>query len=179
MIQIKWENRLIDYSRERCTVSVDGTDFRILEPRPFNKCWFSHKFKGPGVRYEVAVSIKEGWIVWVRGPFACGKWPDICIVMQDNVGLEHQLLPGEYYVADNGYNSAFSSAVTPRNVAPEDKPMHQRIRGRHESCNKRFKQWRILSNPFRPNVEKHFMVFKMVANITQLILQHEEPLFEL
>ena len=35
-------------------LSVDGTDCPIEEPRPFDKAWFSQKFKGPGVKYEVA-----------------------------------------------------------------------------------------------------------------------------
>eukprot|EP00171_Calliarthron_tuberculosum_P023094 IDg23094t1 len=40
-----------------CRVSVDGTDCQIAEPRPFNRGWYSHKFKGPGVRYEVGIVI--------------------------------------------------------------------------------------------------------------------------
>ena len=39
-------------------MSVDGTDFLINEPKPFDNCWFSHKFRGPGLRYEVEVSIE-------------------------------------------------------------------------------------------------------------------------
>jgi hypothetical protein len=43
---------LTDGNNRFSTVTVDGTDFRINEP--------SHKFKGPGLRYEVAISIKGG-----------------------------------------------------------------------------------------------------------------------
>jgi hypothetical protein len=43
------------------TITVDGTDFRLNEPTDFSTKWFSHKFKGPGVRYEVAISIKGGY----------------------------------------------------------------------------------------------------------------------
>jgi hypothetical protein len=42
------------------TVTVDGTDFRINKPTDFSTKWFSHKFKGPGLRYEVVISIKGG-----------------------------------------------------------------------------------------------------------------------
>ena len=83
-------------------MTIDGTDFRILEPRPFSKSWFSHKFKGPGVRYEIGVSIATGWIVWVNRPYRCGAWPDEKIA-QD--GLHHILEDGERYIADGGYKS--------------------------------------------------------------------------
>ena len=60
-------------------MSVDGTDFRIQNPTQFWKGWYSFKFKGPGVRYEVALSIQSADIVWVNGPFPAGAWPDINI----------------------------------------------------------------------------------------------------
>lgn len=44
-------------------VSLDGTDFRIREPQPFGKKWFCHKSKGPGIRYDIGISIVEGDIV--------------------------------------------------------------------------------------------------------------------
>jgi hypothetical protein len=58
-IQINW------YS----TITIDGTDFSIYEPAPFSTEWFSHKFKGPGVRYELAISIRGGNTVHIHGPF--------------------------------------------------------------------------------------------------------------
>jgi hypothetical protein len=41
--------------------------------------WFSHKFKGPGVQYKVALNIMMGDIVWINGPFPCGCYADITI----------------------------------------------------------------------------------------------------
>jgi hypothetical protein len=43
------------------TVTVDGTDFRKNEPTDFSTKWFSHEFKGPGLRYEFAISMKGGY----------------------------------------------------------------------------------------------------------------------
>lgn len=51
---------MTDGNNRFSTVTVDGTDFRINEPTDFSTKWFSHKFKGPGLRYEVAISIKGG-----------------------------------------------------------------------------------------------------------------------
>ena len=44
-MKIKWDNRLREYNGSSCKVSVDGTDFRIQEPSPFSKSWYSHKFR--------------------------------------------------------------------------------------------------------------------------------------
>ena len=60
-------------------MSIDGTNFRIYEPSPFSPKWFSHKFHGPGLRYEVGIAIRTGWIVWINGPYPPGDWPDVRI----------------------------------------------------------------------------------------------------
>ena len=82
-----------------CLITIDGTDCQIYEPKPFSRCWYSHKFKGPGVRYEIGLNIQNGWIVWVNGPYPCGEWPDLRIARDRMV---HMLLPVEMYVADGG-----------------------------------------------------------------------------
>ena len=91
-----------------CLVSVDCTDCKISEPYPFQKGWsekwFSPKFKGPGVRYEVGLSIFNGDIVWVNGPFPCGLFPDLKIFME--CGMKDNLDNGERVEADDGYAGA-------------------------------------------------------------------------
>ena len=55
--KIVWENRKNGDIGNDCLVSVDGVDFEIEEPYPYerewSRRWFSPKFKGPGLRYEV------------------------------------------------------------------------------------------------------------------------------
>jgi hypothetical protein len=61
--QIIWENRKkLDKSND-CLTTVDGTDFRIPA---WGRKFYSHKFKGSGLRYEVALSILGG------GGTSCG-----------------------------------------------------------------------------------------------------------
>lgn len=62
-------------------ISVDCTDRRIQEPRRLdgkkgpNPIYSSHKFgRKAGLRYEIALSIWSDHIVWVKGPFPCGRW---------------------------------------------------------------------------------------------------------
>jgi hypothetical protein len=99
--QIEWDNRLRQDNGGISEVSVDDTDFRINQPTPLWKGWYSHKFKSVGVRYEVAISIQSGDIVWIHGPFSCGKFPDLTIFQ---MGLKQMLLPtSERSKADGDY----------------------------------------------------------------------------
>ena len=79
---------------------VDGTDFRIQEPIPFDKGWFTPKFKGVGLCYEVVTCIQTGWIVWINGPFPCGEWSDLKIALEAFV---YMFEGDERVVADKGY----------------------------------------------------------------------------
>ena len=40
-----------------CFIRLDGTDFSIQEPSPFDPMWYSHKFKGLGVQYKVGICL--------------------------------------------------------------------------------------------------------------------------
>lgn len=115
VIQIIFSRRLEhDADNTWCTMTVDGTDFAICEPAPFSSRWFSHKFKGPGLRYEVAVSIIGGDIVHTNGPFPCGAWPDIKVFRSV---LMNKLAPGEMVEADNGYRGQPDKIRTPVDYA--------------------------------------------------------------
>jgi hypothetical protein len=171
-----WDKRLeFDGSNRYCMVTVDGTDFRIFEPTPFSPMWYSHKFKGPGVRYEVALSINGGDIVHIHGPFACGAWPDISL-FRDR--LAHMLLPGEMVEADRGYRGEREKIRIPVDYqSVEEKRQKSRARACQETCNKRFKQFQCLQQRFRHEISKHQECFEAVVVITQLSIQHGESLF--
>ena len=175
-MQISWEKRLINDNGSRCKISVDGTDFRIQEPQPFNKRWFTKKFKGPGVRYEVGICIQTGFIVWINGPFPCGEWPDLKIALSS---LVHMFEGDECAIADNGYRGYPQYFDTPWKVL--DNPMQRTrkalARARHETVNRRFKEWKILQERFRHPLEKHGMVFQAIANIVQLKMM-EQPTWQ-
>lgn len=166
---IVWKKRFVGNVRNNvCLVSVDGTDFRINEPSPFDPKWFSHKFKGPGLRYEVAVSIQRGWIVWVNGPYPCGSYPDLRIARE---ALIHELEDWEYYIADGGYQDGGNYAVTPSGRNEFSDRQKAVVRARHETVNKRLKDWSALSHTFRHSLDKHGVVFRAIANLVQLQMQ--------
>lgn len=157
-----------------CKTSVDGTDFRICEPSPFNPRWFSHKFKGPGVRYEIGLNIQTGDIVWTNGPFACGFYSDRKIAKEE--GFEYSLSDGERYIADAGYRGG--RAETPNGQNNNKQWMQSKVRARHETLNGRLKQFGILVQIFRHHRSKHRVVFMAIANLTQITIREESPLYQ-
>lgn len=157
---------------ENARASVDGTDFRILEPTPFDPKWYSHKFHGPGMRYEVAVCIATGRIVSAHGPFPCGQYSDVRIF---RIALKARLEDGEYIVADGGYNDERCRSCKGTN--DPNRRLFSVIRARHETVNRRFKQFNALGNRFRHSLGLHSSCFHAVCNLTQISLQNGEPLF--
>ena len=108
--QIRWENRNRFDNGSRCRISVDGTDFVIQEPQPWDSRWYSHKHNGPGFRYEIGVLIQGCDIVWVSGPYPCGEWPDLRIARD---ALIYMLDEGEYAIGDSGYHDGGNYFMTP------------------------------------------------------------------
>lgn len=157
-------------------MTVDGTDCPIYEPIPFNKKWYSHKFKGAGLRYEVAVCMQTGDIVWVHGPFPCGSWPDLKIFRSK---LKGKLGPGEMAEADNGYPGEPDKIRKPNDyVSLFDRNAKRRARARQETVNRRLKKWGCLKKQFRHSRKKHRVVFKAVAVVTQLCFGAGAPPFQ-
>ena len=163
---------------ERCLLTDDCVDFETREPYPFvketSKIWYSHKFKGPGLRYEIALCIKTGDIVWFNGPFPCGV-PDLKIF---RLGLRLELAPGEKVVADRGYRGD-SKICTPDGWK---NPAHRKgmsaARARQETVNGRLKNWGCLSQVFRHDRNKHHLVTKAALVMTQLSISNGNPLFQ-
>ena len=163
-IQINCEFRLYRSNSMSYKVSVDATDCKIREPSPFSPKWYSHKHRGAGLRYEIAISISTSYIVWVNGPFPCGSFPDLRIFRRN---LKSILENDEQVIADRGYPDKMF-------VLPE----HFSLPGcslfncmcRHEGVNKRIKQFEVVNSTFRYNISTHGLCFHAAANLTQLMI---------
>ena len=164
-------------------ISTDGTDCPIQEPTPFDRRWWSVKFNGPGVRYEVAVALRKSSIVHINGPYACGANPDKKIF---GYKLKHKLdLAGERTFVDKGYIGLEDTCtfidkqglVNGRN-SPRMRKTVVAIQARHESVFKRMKQFRVLKTKFRHDLSLHQYCFRAVAAIVQMNIKTDEPLFE-
>ncbi|KAG9404512.1 hypothetical protein AC1031_004720 [Aphanomyces cochlioides] len=170
---IHWGNRFVNASPGATMfVSLDGTDFRILEPTPFDAKWFSHKFKGAGLRYEIGLCIHTGHIVWAHGGLPCGEWPDLRLARDAYIYAVNR---GEKTLADRGYADP-SYFVYPSDER-RDNARQKQIMARHETCNRRLKQFRILGGIFRHRLTLHPTCFHAVVNLTQIMIENGEPLY--
>ncbi len=152
--QTEFADRLEDKPVDNCLKSVDGTDSMINESKPFDKSRNSHKFYGPGVRYEIAISIETVEIVWAYGPWPCNVNRDLRIFRN---GLKKVLNEDEFVVAHSSYSD--ERCVQPPGL---NHPMHRLlavIHARHENLNKRLKQFAVLKNKFRHEVSLHSYCF--------------------
>ncbi|KAF0738930.1 hypothetical protein Ae201684_005301 [Aphanomyces euteiches] len=170
---INWDNRF-DNAHPEATlfVSLDGTDFRIREPSEFDPCWYSHKFHGPGLRYEIGICIATGWIVWAHGGVPCGSWPDLRLARDAFCSF---VGPNEMTLADRGYCDP-RYFIYPR-PGRDDVRRQKEVMARHETCNRRLKQFRVLGGVFRHQLYLHPICFHAVVNLTQLMIELGEELY--
>jgi len=103
-MQIVFESRLGAHDvLNDCTMTVDGTDFRIPQKGAATKgnAFASHKkYAGKSARrYELGVDILAGNLVWIQGPYPAGKYTEIKIFIKV---LRNFLEPGERVKATKG-----------------------------------------------------------------------------
>ena len=168
-----------------CLLSVDCVDKRMREMWPYLKkksdILYSHKFHGPGLRYEIAVAIISGDICWVNGPFLCGELNDYEIFDLDSGGLTMELDVGERVEADDGYRKGDPFFVKTRSGSthhPQLSSIRNTVRARHETVNGRMNMWGAMFKTWHHSWGKHSTAFFAVAVITQLEIENGEPLFE-
>ena len=96
----------------------------------------------------------------------------------------HRLEDVERVEADKGYRGASGKVDLPHECLGRSNPIKQRrskalVRARHETLNKRLKQFNCLKMIFRHDLSKHKTTFKAVCVITQYTLECGNPLFRI
>ena len=175
-LKILW----IDFSddQEIFVITVDGIDCSIFEPRRIPSTeWFSHKYNGPGLSYELAIAIHQQKLVWIRGPRRSGKYNDNTYFKEDPDGLLPKIPAGKKVIADSLYKNAVCSIRNPLDT-PEVRKFKQRARARHENFNGRLKNFSILAEKFCHGHQKHHWVFEAICVITQYEIEGGHPLID-
>jgi len=158
---------------------VDGVHCPINEPQhetlSKNTKFYSHKFKGPALDYEIAIHLYENKVVWVNSPFNALKH-DITIFRS---ALKGKIPKGKLVVADLGYRGEKGIVAIPNSHDTwEVQEFKGRARARQESFNKKIKNYKVLTEKFRHGVEKHKMCFEACCVLGQYQLENGSPLFE-
>lgn len=108
--------------------------------------------------------------MWAYGGFPCGEWPDLRLAHSAFVlGLRE----GEKAIADRGYNDPDYFNFPNGNNDEKKKA----IMARHETLNGRLKSFSFLQNRFRHDLHLHPLYFNAVVNLTQMMIEHGEPLY--
>ena len=142
----------------------------------------SHKLNGPGLKYELAICLKTGKIVWVNGPFI-GSTNDGTIFRQH--GLSDSLFPEEAVEVDGGCKGNDEMKNPNVGMSSKERKMKSKVQAQHEAVNGCLKQFDVLTTHFRhmkPNGEgmmaKHGRCFNAVAAIVQLRFMLGENAFD-
>ena len=163
-------------NRTNCKVSVDGTDFRIPEQKE-HKVYYSHKFKKAGYRYEIALCIATGDIVWTNGPFPCGAYPDLNIFCRSLKGMLCRA--GEKALADLGYRGEAKLINYPNQYDSYPvKKLKKDCGMRHETVNKRMKDFGTLKHKFRHALHKHQAIFDACITLIQMEINFGDALYQ-
>ena len=85
---------------------------------------------------------------------------------------------GEKTIADKGYRGEDNFINTPDQGTDAYQDEMARIRGRHETVNKRLKNWGCMKKAFRHSLDFHQTCFEAVAVLTQVLMQSGEPLYQ-
>ena len=115
--------------------------------------------------------------MWINGPFACGKYNDCSIFLK---GMAARLGRNERVEVNDGYNGAspkYTKVPGSCTARKERKEIQSTVRARHETFNKRLKQWGSMRNVWHHGPTKHATAVRAVAVINQIILQFQQPLF--
>src|SRR5690349_13612686 len=100
-LKSRFEQRLPTGLFEGVLVIVDGTECPIMRPNSIiQNVFYSGKKKRHTIKYEVAVRVSDGLLVWISGPFP-GKVHDMAMLHDGN--LCSYLVNQERILGDKGY----------------------------------------------------------------------------
>jgi len=175
-------------------LSVDTVHIRCQEFRcdPHSK-WWSHKFNGPGVSFEVVTDPIDGKIRWINGPEPAsihditflrgGKKHDM--KNWKRTALYFHVPANMKLVGDSAYEGqADKVSITKDAHSPATKALFARMKSMMETCFGRLKNFRILTESFRhgtntaDKLNKVKMAFEAAAVLVQYDCENGHPLFE-
>ena len=180
-VKIVWPDEWVNGGENRPIIllTVDGVHIRVQEPQherySKNPKFCSHKFHTSVVNYEVALDLAKSRIVHINGPFEASTH-DITIFRQE---LLQKIPTGHFCIADRGYTGEPDKVMGPNSHDTEQvRKFKGRARSRHESVNKRFKNFKMLEHTFIHDLQLHEWVFDAVAVVVQCQMDVGWELFD-
>ena len=156
--------------------------------------WWSHKFNGPGVAFEVVCNpVDRGLMLWAAGPYPAGTH-DLTILRGGKKGEQKKWKQSALYnnlpdtlrlIGDAAYSGQSDKvSVTMDAHSADTKETFARMKSMQETCFKRFADYEVIDGSFRhgmgtdDKLEKVGMAFDAVAVLIQLDIATEHPLMK-
>lgn len=112
--------------------------------------------------------------MWSSPPYR-GSINDKTIFRQ---GLVHLIPDGYLAIADQGYSGVKLAPISEFDT-PDVVMFKKRVLARHETVNKRIKDFAVASVKFCHGIAMHDIVFDSVVTLCQYNIENGEPLFAL
>ena len=140
-------------------MSVDGTHFRIPEPRPWSTIWSSHNGGGKAaVNFEIGLSISRPKLLWLYGPTPPGAMNDLDVAREHLIPAVWQYDGRKRVMADGIYSAQeFADVFSTKNPFDpvEMANFKNRVAARHEAFNGLLKCWKVLGEKFPLECDFH------------------------
>ena len=174
---------------------LDDTHVRCWEFRcDPSSIWWSHKFNGPGVGFEVVTNpTDKGLMMWASGPHPAAQH-DLTYFRGGKKGKQKEWKKTSLYntvpdglrlVADSAYKGQFDKVTTTMDAHSSDtKELFARMKSMQETIFVRFKSFNVLTAGFRhgkntkDKMNKVGEAFDAVAVLIQLDIKNGHPLMD-
>lgn len=166
--------------------TVDGKHCRVYEqPHPEmtkDRKWYSHKFKGPGVTYEVALHIWKSKIIHISKGIRKASVHDKTMYTEPG-GLRSKTREGKMGIADGAYKAGEAEEPLPifrpnSHNRPLARKFSARARARQESHYGRIDNFKCMKETWRHGVDLHCVTFEAINVILQYQYDNGHPLFD-
>lgn len=154
-------------------MALDGTECPVQIPTEFliQKHYYSGKKKKHTIKYEVAVQLDNGRILWVGGAVP-GSVHDV--TMARTLGIFNHLVPGELIMGDKGYYgdehfiTPFKQPQTVQEAQWNSCINSVREIAEHTYC--RIKTFNFTQQKWRHDLELHPIAFKTLCHMLNIDL---------
>jgi len=161
-------------------IGIDGVHCQfheVIDPTlSKNPKFFSHKFHGPGLGCELALSLFVDELVWLRGPAPAGD-SDMKTCKSD---LKGRIPKGKKAIVDGGHKDSRDLELSRTNTHDEHelRKLKSRAKARQEHFHSRVKRFKSVSGDFRHGIDRHRICFEAICVICQHEMELTSPLFD-
>jgi len=173
-------------------ISVDGVHCKIPEPKhptlSKDPSFYSHKSNSAGLNYELALSLTEPKLVWLKGPLPAGANPDLGVYQNKHPqlgeageALKNKIPTGKKAITDGGYSDRKDPKLSQPNShdTEELRTFKARARMRQEAFHSRLKRFHCLTDVFRHGIDRHGVCFEAVAVICAYEMELVSPIWSM